>query len=67
MLVLSRKTNESLIISDNIEVIVLEVKDGHVKLGIKAPREISVHRQEVYNEVKKSLERDSKNIEAAKV
>jgi len=67
MLVLSRKTNESLIISDNIEVIVLEVKDGHVKLGIKAPREISVHRQEVYNEVKKNLQKDLNNQEVFKV
>lgn len=55
MLVLSRKSNESLMIGDNVEVIVLEVRDGNVKLGIKAPKEISVHRNEVYNEIKRSL------------
>jgi carbon storage regulator len=51
MLVLSRKINESIIIGDNIEVIVLDVRDGHVKLGIKAPRDVSVHRQEIYAEI----------------
>lgn len=51
MLVLSRKTNERIIIGDEIEVIVLDVREGNVKLGIKAPREISVHREEVYAEI----------------
>ncbi|MBC7476263.1 MAG: carbon storage regulator CsrA [Candidatus Sericytochromatia bacterium] len=55
MLVLSRKSNESLMIGDNIEIVILEIKEGNVKLGIKAPREISVHRNEVYNEIKKNL------------
>ncbi len=55
MLVLSRKSNESLMIGDNIEIIVLEIREGNVKLGIKAPREVSVHRQEVYNEIKRNL------------
>ena len=55
MLVLSRKSNESLMIGDNIEIIVLEIREGNVKLGIKAPREVSVHRQEVYNEIKRNI------------
>lgn len=55
MLVLSRKFNESLIIGDNIEVIVLEIRDGNVKLGIKAPKNVSVHRNEVYENIKKNL------------
>jgi carbon storage regulator len=55
MLVLSRKSNESLMIGDNIEIVVLEIREGNVKLGIKAPREVSVHRQEVYNEIKRNL------------
>ena len=41
MLVLSRKLNESVMIGDDVEVIVLDVREGVVKLGIKAPREIS--------------------------
>lgn len=55
MLVLSRKQNESLMIGDNIEVIVLEIREGNVKIGIKAPKEVPVHRQEVYNEIKKNF------------
>lgn len=54
MLVLSRRKNESLIIGDDIEVIILDVKDGNVKIGIKAPKNVSVHRHEVYNEIKKN-------------
>lgn len=62
MLVLSRKPNESLVIGDNIEVIVLEVRDGNVKLGINAPKEVSVHRNEVYEEIKKSKTSNSKQV-----
>ncbi len=47
MLVLSRKANESLIISDNIEVVILEIRHGVVRIGIKAPRQISVVRSEL--------------------
>ncbi|PIQ28734.1 carbon storage regulator [bacterium (Candidatus Blackallbacteria) CG17_big_fil_post_rev_8_21_14_2_50_48_46] len=59
MLVLSRKINESIIIGDSVEVIVLEVRDGHVKLGIKAPREVSIHREEVYAEIRQENTRAS--------
>ncbi|HEY9844122.1 MAG: carbon storage regulator CsrA [Candidatus Sericytochromatia bacterium] len=52
MLVLTRKLNESIMIGDAIEVMVLEIRENHVKLGIKAPRDISVHRQEVYEEIR---------------
>ncbi|MBZ4683468.1 MAG: carbon storage regulator [Fusobacteriaceae bacterium] len=51
MLVLSRKKNESIIIGDDIEVIVVDIKGDQVKLGIKAPRSVSVHRAEVYEEI----------------
>lgn len=54
MLVLSRKNNESIMIGENIEVVVLEIRDGNVKLGINAPREVSVHRTEVFNQLNKS-------------
>lgn len=62
MLVLSRKFNESLIIGDNIEVIILEIRDGNVKLGIKAPKNISVHRNEVYENIKKNLLENPGNV-----
>ncbi|PKL75586.1 MAG: carbon storage regulator [Candidatus Melainabacteria bacterium HGW-Melainabacteria-1] len=52
MLVLTRKLNESIMIGDQIEVMVLEIREGHVKIGIKAPRDVTVHRQEVYAEIR---------------
>ncbi|MFC1855853.1 carbon storage regulator CsrA [Thermodesulfobacteriota bacterium] len=61
MLVLTRKKNESIIIADDIEITVVDISKGHIKLGIKAPRNITVHRKEVYEAIK--LE----NIEASKV
>lgn len=48
MLVLTRKENESIMIGDEIEVKVLDLKDNQVKLGIVAPRAVAVHRREVY-------------------
>ena len=48
MLVLTRKENESIMIGNEIEVKVLDLKDNQVKLGIVAPRAVSVHRREVY-------------------
>lgn len=51
MLVLTRKSNESIIINGNIEIKVIEIEDGKVKLGIDAPKEIEIHRKEVYEEI----------------
>ena len=51
MLVLSRKLNESIVIHDNVVVTVLAVKGDTVRLGIDAPVEIPVHRQEVYEKL----------------
>ncbi|MBI5090848.1 MAG: carbon storage regulator CsrA [Candidatus Hydrogenedentes bacterium] len=48
MLVLTRKENESIMIGDDIEVKVLDLKDNQVKIGIVAPRSVAVHRREVY-------------------
>ena len=52
MLILTRKTNEAIKISDNIEVVVLSVTNGQVKLGIGAPKTVPVHREEVYQKIK---------------
>ena len=51
MLVLTRKENESIMIGNDIEVKVLDLRDNQVKLGIVAPRSIAVHRQEVYQAI----------------
>lgn len=52
MLVLTRKEGETLTIGDDIEITILDVKGNQVKVGIKAPKEVSVHRAEVYKKVK---------------
>lgn len=54
MLVLSRKQNERICIGDDIEILVVEVLNGRVRIGIKAPREISIHRSEVLEAICKS-------------
>lgn len=54
MLALSRKKGESLILNNNIEVTVLEIKGEQVKLGITAPKEVPVYRKEVYTQIRES-------------
>jgi len=54
MLVLSRKKNESIVIRDDIVVTMVEVRGDKVRLGIEAPREVPVHRREVYEKIKES-------------
>ena len=54
MLALSRKKNEALVINNNIEITVLEVKGDQVKLGISAPKEIPVYRKEVYVQIQEA-------------
>ena len=51
MLALTRKKGESLIINNNIEVTVLEVRGEQIKLGISAPKEVSIYRKEVYLQI----------------
>lgn len=51
MLALSRKKNEALVINNNVEITILEIKGEQVKLGISAPREVPVYRKEVYMQI----------------
>ncbi|KGG79983.1 carbon storage regulator [Caloranaerobacter azorensis H53214] len=53
MLVLTRKKNESIVINGDIEIVIVEIGDGKVKLGIKAPKNIEVHRKEIYEAIQK--------------
>lgn len=48
MLVLTRKENESIMIGDDIEIKVLDLKESQVKIGIAAPKSVAVHRREIY-------------------
>jgi carbon storage regulator len=51
MLVLTRKVHQSIVIGDGIEVVVLEVRGEQVRLGIKATKDVAVHRKEVYDQI----------------
>lgn len=53
MLVLSRKKDEKIIIGDDIIIMVIEIRGDKVRLGIEAPKEISVHREEVYEAIQR--------------
>lgn len=52
MLILTRKTGESLLVGNDVEITVLSVRGSQVKLGVNAPKDIAVHRQEIYQKIK---------------
>lgn len=54
MLVLSRKKNESIIINDDITIVVVEIRGDKVRLGVEAPKEVPVHRNEVYEAIRRN-------------
>jgi len=56
MLVLSRKKDEKIIIGDSITLMVIEIRGDKVRLGIDAPKDVSVHRQEVYDAIKRECD-----------
>ncbi|MBL8086884.1 MAG: carbon storage regulator CsrA [Chthonomonas sp.] len=51
MLVLTRKVNQSIVINEEIEVVVLEVRGEQVRLGIRAPKNVPVHRKEIFEQI----------------
>lgn len=61
MLVLTRKKGQSIVIGDKIEITVVEIFGDQVRIGIKAPREVGVHRKEIYTEIKKENEEAAKS------
>lgn len=68
MLALSRKKNEAIVINNNIEITILEVKGDQVKIGISAPKEIPVYRKEVYVQIQEANKEsvDTAGLEALK-
>jgi carbon storage regulator len=63
MLVLSRKLNQAIVIGDDVRIVVVAVDRDQVKLGVEAPREVSVHRSEVYEQIKRSGRASAKERE----
>jgi carbon storage regulator len=59
MLVLSRKKNESIVINDDITIVVVEIRGDKVRLGVDAPKEVPVHRQEVYEAIRRNAQNTS--------
>jgi len=63
MLVVSRKKNEVIMLGDNIRLVVVQIKAEKVRLGIEAPLEMPVHRQEVYDSIQR--DNDDRNTDSA--
>ncbi len=57
MLVLARRSNQSIIIGDDIEIVIVDIKGDQVKIGVKAPKNVSVHRAEVYKEIQEEKQK----------
>lgn len=68
MLALTRKRGESLVINNNIEITILEIRGDQIKIGVQAPREIPIYRKEVYLQIQKENEEaiSVDNLEALK-
>lgn len=64
MLVLSRKTNESIVINNEITIVVVEIRGDKVRLGVEAPKEVPVHRREVYDAIKRAVDENNSNLDA---
>ncbi len=62
MLILTRRVGETLVIGDKITITLLSIKGNQVRIGINAPKEISVHRKEIYIKIKKERNFKNKNL-----
>ncbi len=62
MLVLARKLNESIFIGDEVEVVVVDIRGDQIKLGVRAPRAMSVHRAEVYRGIQEQNKKAAANV-----
>ncbi len=63
MLILTRRVGETVVIGDDIEITVLGVKGNQVRIGVKAPREVAVHREEILERIRR--ENDETMVQAA--
>ncbi|MDA8196384.1 MAG: carbon storage regulator CsrA [Actinomycetota bacterium] len=62
MLVLTRRINQSIVVSDNIVITILDIHRDQVRVGITAPRDVEIHREEVYLAVKAANEKAAKEV-----
>lgn len=62
MLALSRKKNEAIVINNNIEITILEIKGDQVKIGVSAPKEVPIYRKEVYVQIQ-DANKEAVNVE----
>jgi len=67
MLVLTRKVGQKLIINDNIEVVILESRGDAVKIGVNAPKNVTIFREEIYEEIKKANVESSKDVKLSDI
>ena len=65
MLILTRRVGESIVIGDDISISVLGVKGSQVRLGIDAPKDVSVHREEIYQRIQEEKAQQNGNSEQA--
>ncbi|MCR5556711.1 MAG: carbon storage regulator CsrA [Butyrivibrio sp.] len=65
MLALSRKKNEAIIINNNIEITVLDIRGDQIKLGIAAPKEIPIYRKEVYIQIQNENKQATENTDVS--
>jgi carbon storage regulator len=66
MLVLTRKVGQSIVIGDEIEVVILEVRGEQVRVGIRAPKNVSVHRKEIYEQIHEEVSGEPDRTNEAK-